>query len=191
MHHEIRGALEELQNLRRRWARDGAGVHVEMLRRECGRIEEEARFHRNDEIEHGLDVIVELQPNEHALRRDVHGGEDGASGRSFGWRTFLQQVRFHEQQHARSGQLEDEHALHVEDGTAFDGSGDEAHSECPLVQRGSPPPQIRGISGDDVREPVERRSARGRILEPRVVHGEQAEEPEHGESRASEGNARR
>ncbi len=189
--HQIGGGVEQIEDPCGRRRGDGADVEVEVLGGERRWVVEEAGLGRDPQLEDPLDLVLDLDADQHPLRADVDDGEQRTGG-GFTCRPPLpQQVGLDEQHDARAGELDPEQALDVHDRAALDRAGDDARGRRPRIKRRSPALDPGRVALDGVHQP---RRARGHVrsgLRGAVVHAEQAQQPEHGQARAAQSDPAR
>ena len=125
-------------------------------------VEAELGVDRHLDLDEILDFVLEDQADRDVagLEVQIDDGEDAGRlvCRLAGRRPRLEDLGLDEDQDARTGQLEDEHPLQVEDERAFHRAEHDADAEAPSIRARDPRPPA--VDGDEMR------FALGLVVEP-------------------------
>ena len=192
--HQVAAAREHLQHLGADGVLELADVDVPLL----GLVGVEERLHRDAQFQDGRDGEVDDDADGERVLGDVqvHHRQQRALGvalQRLGRRH--QQVGLHHQQHARPGQLQQQHALQVEDDVAAHGAQQGAHTERPVVHLWLPQVRVLDLGGVAAGSLQPAQGDGGRALVEFLValevHGEQAHQPVQAEARRAERDGHR
>ncbi|VVN49516.1 hypothetical protein PS639_06460 [Pseudomonas fluorescens] len=185
--HQVARAFEHLENFRVNRVHVAPQVQVPVF----AFVEVEEGLDRDADFQQRLDIELhrDADGQRAASHVEVDHRQESALCGALELGQHRQQLGLHHQQQPWAGQLEQYHALQVEDDARSHGADDRADAECPGVDLGLPGHEIHRVAVGHVLQPCQgwrHRRCCG-FLAP-VMHREQAEETVNPQARVGQRN---